>query len=1534
MKFLQRKGKAIDRFMVFDLVWVALMGVLFIQNTFSELPQSKKQQEELPVISISATAQAAALNCLAGVNISISQSGTSQITPGYFVTPTYINFASLQLSIVGRPAPIIDCDDVGHFLTAVIYDPIADQTCSTQFFVEDKMPPTFECATKELPCGIEIYSIQPPYTELVTVTDNCTNPPTVTILSHTEKNYTCPSPYTFEIVRTYKATDASGNSATCQDTVRFLRPVLDEIVFPNDTTMSCSEFSQDTSVTGEPTWMGYPLRGVCYTWFGKVDKTIPMGCPGRFKIRRIWTVMDECNNTPSARDTQFIMSIDTTAPIIFCPADTTIGLTQDLCVANYSFPAVIATDNCSNNVTFSFRVDGLLVFNTSTSLLIGEHIIEVRANDGCNNSSTCTYNVTVEDQQAPYLTCHNINVGLGNTETGIVCADSLGFDYSDNCAGPLTISIKKSTDNSYTNCVTYTCDEVGQVNTLDFKVCDQYGNCTTCSFTVTVQDKEFPQINCGADVDIELTCFQTDTLNPENYLPTATDNCGDPVITWLVNSVLDCNNEGTIDIVYTATDAGGNSASCTKTFNVTNPNALDEGDIIWPADLDMAGCNPNINDTSVTGYPILLGEFCNEIDIFSANVDTTINGDGCAVYVKQYTVIDSCIFLLSGGTDGKFVHLQNITVTGATAPNLIVPPNVTIEPTNINNCTAQVDLALATATGCGQPIVITNSFNNGGANADGIYPFGVTLVTFTATNSCGLTTIGVTTVTVEYESNDLLICPPGFDVSCMMEFNPNNLPAPTIMNVCGTYDLDTLITGNVSVCGNSILTVTYSILTNDGRTDQCSFNINVMGTTPLTEANIEWPDSPITIECSGSIDPDSLGSFPVINVGDGCTMSSVSYTDTPSDPLDIDACSAIDRLWTVIDSCNYVPNTQNGVFTFLQHIDIIDNMGPQITNYNDGDTILSPLTLDDCKKMVDLSNLIISDCSPLAIATNDYPGAIDNNSLDASGFFTLGTVKINYYVEDICGNGNNFSLYVQVVDSFPPTWPCPDSLDVFINESGLDTVYASDFSYIPYEAFDNCNYFDIYFTFDSLDLSDSIIYLVCTGSPQDLSIPDVKVWVFDKSGLSTSCIVDLNVLVPVGQNTNCNNLMGIVGNLADEGGRPLVDVEIIADGDKHYLTKSGASGDYEIYDVIPGADLQVNARKSGPALKGVNTADAIAIRDHILGRKSLDSPYKLLSADVNADNAVSVRDLIEIRKLILGKTDKFSSDESWRFADKGYHFPNKKNPFNQPKVFERTLQNVLGMKPIVNFVALKLGDVNNSAMDEIASGELDTRNQPVIIYTSLAESKDDYVKVKLSSDQLKDLRGFQFELNFDNSALEFVSFENGNLEGFTDENYNVDQNNPGTMAFSWDDELGRSGKEIGVITFKKLNKGNLMDDISITEGRIQAEAYDVKGITKNIVMLAVGSWESDKSASGKLLQNSPNPFSNKTNINVLLTESTQGKLTIFDATGRTVFVKKGMFEKGLNTIEVKSTDINGSGIYIYKFESDVFTDTKKMILTL
>lgn len=1508
------------------------MGIIVIQNNESKTlsPAFNTTQNISDVTALAAGDQFAALNCTNNVIVSISELGYSTLTPGYFVTPTYPNFGSLQISIVGRPEPIITCDDVNKYLTVVIVDPIANQTCSTTFKVEDKLAPVFVCETTEVPCGIEIYSVQPPYTALVTVTDNCTNPPTVTILSHSERVYNCPSPYTFEIVRTYKATDASGNSSTCQDTVRFLRPVMDEIIFPNDTTISCEVFSSDTSVTGEPTWMGYPLRGVCFTWFGYEDKVIPMGCAGRFKIRRIWTVMDECNNT-MRRDTQNIMAVDTTGPVVVCPDDQVVPLNSGACIATYVFQGVQATDACSPTVTFQYKVNGILVFTPSVNLPIGSHSIEVIANDGCNNTSNCTYNVLVEDQQAPSVTCHNINVGLGNNQTGIVCFDSLDFDYFDNCPGPLEISIRKSGDANWSDCVTYTCAEVGLVNYLQFQVCDQYGNCTVCEFEVNVQDLEAPVIDCGDEEDIELTCFEVPDLDPNDYLPTVTDNCGAPVITPEIFNDLDCNNEGIIIIKYTATDAAGNSASCSKRINVTNPNALDEGDIIWPEDLEMAGCNPNVNDTSVTGYPILLGEFCGTIDISSDLIDTTFNGEGCAVVVKQYTVIDSCVFDISGGTEGKYTHNQFITISGATAPVLTIPADVTIEPTDSASCTAFVDLPLAIADGCGEPILITNNYTNGGPNADGNYPLGVTQVIYTATNICGVITRDTLTVTVEYESNDLLVCPSPIELECYVDFDPENIPGPSIINVCGAYDVDTLITGDINICGTSAVTVTFSILTNDGRSDQCSYVINILGSDPIEESDIIWPESELTIDCELSLDPYVIGSFPVIENLGPCNINNITYEDVTADPTDLEACRAIERSWTVVDSCNYNEQTQEGVYTFTQIINVIDTLAPFLLGLEEGDTIFIPLELNDCKTRVNISFAAPTDCSEIdSIAYTNVliPDPLENGEL---GFFPLGTHRVDYYISDICGNVTNSFLYLSIYDNYKPQWNCPDSLVITLPLNGLDTVHASDFSQRPFNAaLDNCGY--PLFTFDTLNYSDSLLYLACSSTPEALSMQDVQVWAYDSVGWVVGCVIDLIVLAPEGA-PDCTHPMGILGKVHDELGRPISDAGMTAMGDVLYSSMTNQQGYYEIGDIPPGSDLMLSGNKNDNAIRGVNISDVLDIRDHILGRKYLNTPYKLLAGDVNKDDKLSVGDLIEIRKLILGKTDKYSSDLTWRFADKSYLFENKHNPFGQPRVFERSLQNVVGMIPVVDFVGLKLGDVNNTAMTELESVEI-RNNQPVIFYTSVVEENAGEVKIKLSTEESAKMRGFQMDLNFDVQMLEFKNIETGNLEGFSENNYNVDKSDNGRLSFTWDDEKGNGGNEVVILTFKKLNSGSAAQSISIDRSRIDAVVSDDKGDERQIELIATGKWKGSELSAGKLLQNAPNPFSNKTSISVILTQATQGKITVYDVTGREIYTRKDAFEKGINVIDIKSKDLNGSGIYIYKFESDVFTDTKKMILTL
>ena len=50
---------------------------------------------------------------------------------------------------------------------------------------------------------------------------------------------------------------------------------------------------------------------------------------------------------------------------------------------------------------------------------------------------------------------------------------------------------------------------------------------------------------------------------------------------------------------------------------------------------------------------------------------------------------------------------------------------------------------------------------------------------------------------------------------------------------------------------------------------------------------------------------------------------------------------------------------------------------------------------------------------------------------------------------------------------------------------------------------------------------------------------------------------------------------------------------------------------------------------------GVTTYDRILITQHILGVKSLGSPYQILAADVNRSRSVTTLDLIQLRKIAL-----------------------------------------------------------------------------------------------------------------------------------------------------------------------------------------------------------------------------------------------------------------------------------------------------------
>lgn len=126
---------------------------------------------------------------------------------------------------------------------------------------------------------------------------------------------------------------------------------------------------------------------------------------------------------------------------------------------------------------------------------------------------------------------------------------------------------------------------------------------------------------------------------------------------------------------------------------------------------------------------------------------------------------------------------------------------------------------------------------------------------------------------------------------------------------------------------------------------------------------------------------------------------------------------------------------------------------------------------------------------------------------------------------------------------------------------------------------------------------------------------------------------------------------------------------------------------------VPDADYHLHLDK-GDYLNGVSTLDLVMIMRHISKVEMFDDAHQIVAADVNGDNKVNVKDLLEIRRLILGIDAAFADSNSWRFFKSGSLNvtgigPQTDLKFGGPENFPLSS---------VQVTAVKVGDVNYSAV--------------------------------------------------------------------------------------------------------------------------------------------------------------------------------------------------------------------------------------------
>ncbi len=421
-------------------------------------------------------------------------------------------------------------------------------TCQFTVTVVDTEPPMITCPNAlTVSCAGEVPA---PNTNLVTATDNCGVVTKDHLLTTLPYNVTCIN--RFSVTRYYRATDGSGNSATCSQVITVFDNTAPVFTFvPPNTTVQCNS----VPAVGTPVASDNCGGSVTITYNGQTR--VDGACPDTYTLTRKWTATDACGNTKTA--THRINVIDTQKPAFTgVPANVTVQCNAIPAPANPT-----ATDNCDNSVSITYNGQ------TKTNGACPNAYTLTRrwtAADNCGNTVSVSQRITVVDNIKPVFTSFPANTTIACSETLPPVATPTA---SDECGGAVTIMYlgQSSTSGS--------CPGYYQIKRT-WRATDVCGNSTAATQTIQVTDVNGPVFT---SVPGPLTIECTDPL-PPLVNPTATDACGGYVhITFLGNTPTGsgCSADYTVTRTWRADDLCGNTATATQLITVLGSNYGGEG---------------------------------------------------------------------------------------------------------------------------------------------------------------------------------------------------------------------------------------------------------------------------------------------------------------------------------------------------------------------------------------------------------------------------------------------------------------------------------------------------------------------------------------------------------------------------------------------------------------------------------------------------------------------------------------------------------------------------------------------------------------------------------------------------------------------------------------------------------------------------------------------------------------------------------------------------------------------------------------------
>ncbi len=778
---------------------------------------------------------------------------------------------------------------------------------------------------------------------------------------------------------TATATDASGNQASCQFNV---------IVADNEASAQCMNTTVQLDASGNASITPSDVDNNSTDNCGIASMSVS---PNTFTCENLGantvtlTIVDIYGNTDQCSATVTVE--DNINPTITCPANIVVDNDPGACGAIVTYSAT-GSDNCGYSITYNPPSGSFFDISTTTTVI-------ATITDDANNSATCSFTVTVNDNLAPGINCpSNISISCedstdpsntGTATSSDACSNaSVTIDFSD-------VTTPGNCPNEYTITRTWTAT-------------DASGNTTSCAQTIDIIDNTPPQVTCPGPVAVQC---ESDVPAPDISAVSATDNCDGAIAIEWVNDVSSGSNPIVITRTYQATDVCGNVGSCTQTITVQN---LTAPSLTCPANItvecfgDVPAADPDQVVASATCGGTVNVSWVGDVQA----------GSCPTIITRTYQGIDETGFIT--------MCTQQITVLDTIAPTLTSCPGdldlgcITTPPTTGLLPAPITDPAILGASDNCTPagnLIVTNA--DIGPTIDGCYYIFSRI--YLVSDDCGnIAVCDTQNISFVYD-----ITPPEFvDGPAEQVFGCNDPvppvpPAPVAIDGCpgGVTITFQEIRTNASCLGEAYNRVWTA-------TDACgnqSTYTQIASRQDTSAPELIIPNDTI-VGCPGDIPPLEY------EINETCDKSRITenYKEEIM-PGSCDCQYTLLRIWDVYNHClSRVRDTQ--------YIEVLDTSGPQITVVNpmlgeleNGGT----MRVYECfEPNVGMEDIEVSDCCGIA-SIRPYDSLIAYNSCEAFDYFARWVC--GYEVIDYCGNKSEFRFYVEQVDTMPPGYVLPDGFE-------------------------------------------------------------------------------------------------------------------------------------------------------------------------------------------------------------------------------------------------------------------------------------------------------------------------------------------------------------------------------------------------------------------------------------------------------------------------------------------------------------------------